>query len=774
MRAKTPIVLLTLLAAGAGNAPARAQLLPPGAADAASTAQSPDSQPGMEVLTRGPVHEAFAEVATAMPEPSEIIPREPPQPIEEQPPETRPDGENVVWLPGYWHWDEERSDFLWVSGVWRAVPPDREWTPGYWRDDEGGYQWVAGYWADRGAASAEVQYLPAPPETLEAGPSGPSPGDNYTWSPGCWVWQSRYVWRPGSWIVVQPNWIWIPNYYVWTPYGCVLAGGYMDYVVQRRGLLFAPVYFSSPIYTRPAFAYRPSYCIGYDVLTSFLFARQRSCHYYFGDYFGPRYAGVGYRPWFQSTWGRSNYDPLFAYYRNVNLRNNRQWDRQQIDRYAFLRDNPAARPPRTLAAQQALLAADGRGGRDGARGEVRIAQSLDRFRDSARDQYGVQLGQANRGQLELATERRQAWKTLQDSRKKTETAAGTGAAVVGGPARAPHNARWNVENPIARDVPNVQGPETPRIPRPSTGQGLAQPGRTGDGVSPGNGVAREIVRPDLGNRDGNRDRGQGGRDPGNFGRGPRDNALTNPGQTDRGSRQTLRPVQPPDADDSQSLPGVSRDRTPGAGSRGRPNLDGGQPSRRPESGVGPNRPSLTTPEQSPRTTPDRSFRRPGDQGNSFTPRDNALRGQSTPPSLSQPGSPQSGAGRNRGNWQRPSGIGGGGAGGGQPNLSRQSVQRPVTPPSFRAPSGGGGGGAPAIQRSAPTPRQLPGGGGGAPGGSAGGGAQFRRPTAAGGGGAAVAAPSGGSAGPQINRGSGNPNRGGAAARGRGKGGQGDP
>ena len=125
MRARTPIVLLTLLAAAAGDVPARAQLLPPGSPDAASAAQTPDAQAGYEVLTRGPVHEAFAEVAAASPEPGVVIPRQPPQPIEEQPPETRPEGENVVWLPGYWHWDDDRQDFLWVSGVWRAVPPGR-------------------------------------------------------------------------------------------------------------------------------------------------------------------------------------------------------------------------------------------------------------------------------------------------------------------------------------------------------------------------------------------------------------------------------------------------------------------------------------------------------------------------------------------------------------------------------------------------------------------------------------------------------------------------
>ena len=43
MRARTPIILLTLLAAAAGDVPARAQLLPPGSPDAASSARNSGS-----------------------------------------------------------------------------------------------------------------------------------------------------------------------------------------------------------------------------------------------------------------------------------------------------------------------------------------------------------------------------------------------------------------------------------------------------------------------------------------------------------------------------------------------------------------------------------------------------------------------------------------------------------------------------------------------------------------------------------------------------------
>ncbi len=196
-----------------------------------------DAEEGVQVLTRGPVHEAFAETVTFDPEPGIVVPKAPPAAIEELPPDQRPEGANVAWIPGYWGWDDERSDFLWVSGIWRALPPGRQWVPGYWGKSGQGFQWTSGYWAD--AKVSEVEYLPEPPATVEVGPNIAAPSADDTWLPGCWVWhQSRYAWRPGFWAAVQPDWVWVPAHYVWAPRGYVFVDGYWDYSVgpSRRAV----------------------------------------------------------------------------------------------------------------------------------------------------------------------------------------------------------------------------------------------------------------------------------------------------------------------------------------------------------------------------------------------------------------------------------------------------------------------------------------------------------------------------------------------------------
>ena len=152
-------------------------------------------QDGVEVLTRGPVHEAFAETITFDPEPGIVAPQAPPEAIEEVPPQQRPAGKNVAWIPGYWAWDDERNDFLWLSGIWRRLCRQvRQWVPGYWGRSQQGAQWTSGYWAD--ANVTEIQYLPEPPATVEEGPSIAAPSPDQHWLPGCWVWQqNRYAWR---------------------------------------------------------------------------------------------------------------------------------------------------------------------------------------------------------------------------------------------------------------------------------------------------------------------------------------------------------------------------------------------------------------------------------------------------------------------------------------------------------------------------------------------------------------------------------------------------
>ena len=213
-------------------------------------AQQPDNEvPGAQVLTRGPVHEAFAGMVTFNPEPGIVATKAPPAVIEELPPEERPEGDHVAWIPGYWAWDDERSDFLWVSGTWRALPPGRQWMAGYWGQTTQGYQWTSGYWAD--ATAREATYLPPPPATVEVGPNIASPSMDYGWSPGCWVWyEGRYAWRPGYWAQGRVDWDWCPAHYVWTPRGYIFVGGFWDYPIEQRGILFAPVYFDSGVYAR--------------------------------------------------------------------------------------------------------------------------------------------------------------------------------------------------------------------------------------------------------------------------------------------------------------------------------------------------------------------------------------------------------------------------------------------------------------------------------------------------------------------------------------------
>ena len=262
-----------------------------------------NAEEGVQVLTRGPVHEAFAETVTYDPEPGIVTPTAPPAAIEEVPPEQRLEGDNVAWIPGYWAWDDERNDFLWVSGIWRALPPGRQWEPGYWGKSSQGYQWVSGYWAD--AQANEVEYLPEPPASVEVGPNIAAPSADQTWLPGSWLWQNgRYAWRPGFWATAQPNWDWVPAHYVWAPRGYVFVDGYWDYSIGRRGVLFAPVYFNRGVYTRRGFSYSPTTVIDLAAFTNHLFLRPRYQHYYFGDYYAPNYRSAGFYPWFSVNTGR--------------------------------------------------------------------------------------------------------------------------------------------------------------------------------------------------------------------------------------------------------------------------------------------------------------------------------------------------------------------------------------------------------------------------------------------------------------------------------------
>ena len=228
---------------------------------------------GVEVQARGAVHEAFAEPTNAIGAAGVVVDKEPPAAIEEVPPEEKPAGDNVVWIPGYWTWDEETKDYLWTSGFSRAMPPGRGWTPGHWQRVDAGFQWVSGYWAQPNVT--ETEYLPtAPPASLDRGPPTPAPEATSTYVPGIWLYQTnRYMWRPGFWVPYRAKWVWTPSFYRWTPSGYIYVAGFWDVPMLDRGLLFAPVRFSRRILRRRRFVYQPIYVIQPDFLIGALFVR---------------------------------------------------------------------------------------------------------------------------------------------------------------------------------------------------------------------------------------------------------------------------------------------------------------------------------------------------------------------------------------------------------------------------------------------------------------------------------------------------------------------
>ncbi len=312
----------------------------------------PDVPKGVEVMTRGPVHEAFASL-TAEPQATQPVPKKPPKALEEMPPDEKPEG-NVVWISGYWAWDDDRKDFLWVSGIWRTPPPGRHWVAGYWREESGQSQWVPGFW-DAKAQNAEthqVTYMPQPPQPPQVADPGKPPTEESFWVPGYWMWNGEtYAWKAGYWARVQPGYVWVAAHYVWSPSGYVFVPGYWDLAVARRGVLYAPVVID-PYAVEPGFVYTPAYVVPSTVIVDDLWVRPCYHHYYFGDYYEVRYRDYGYES--VVVYGRAHYEPIIVYER-WDHRYEPEWERTRVNIYIGRSEGRIARPPRTLVEQRTIV-----------------------------------------------------------------------------------------------------------------------------------------------------------------------------------------------------------------------------------------------------------------------------------------------------------------------------------------------------------------------------------------------------------------------------------
>ena len=323
------------------------------AQDISTTPPATPAQEQPEVLSRGPVHEAFAEPVTLQTQAGLIVPQQPPANIQEVPPAEKPQGSQYVWIPGYWSWDADRSGYIWVSACWRAAPPNMSWVPGYWMQVSGGWEWVAGYWA--AANTREIVYLPAPPTVEDLEPVTLQPSPDMIWVPPCMYWsEGRYIRRAGYWLTAQPNWVWVPSHYIMTPRGYIFAEGHWDYALERRGVLFAPVYFPPAVYGRVGFTFSPSIVIDVGLLQVSLFAYPRYCHYYFGDYYDSVYLNIGIFPWFECRRYHTWYDPIYEHDRWRHHAEPR-WEEHERNEYRRRCDDRNLRPAHTFREQESRL-----------------------------------------------------------------------------------------------------------------------------------------------------------------------------------------------------------------------------------------------------------------------------------------------------------------------------------------------------------------------------------------------------------------------------------
>jgi hypothetical protein len=519
---------------------------------------------GIETLTRGPVHEAFAAPAEIDPTPGEIVAKQPPPDIDEVPPDFRPEG--AIWINGYWEWEPETKDYIWISGMWRVPPPDMRWVPPYWTETDGGWQRVQGFWI--GAETRELEYRESPPESLEVGPTSPAPAEDYSYVPGTWLYQDTgYRWRTGYWAPYQPDWVWTPARWIWTPGGCIYSGGFWDHRPIVRAQMFAPLAFSSPLYLQPGFRYRPWCALNSSRFFAHLWIGPRANNYFFGNYYGVG-SRLGFSPWCDWSYrSRRCFDPLWAW-SNVHYR------RQGVDYIGRVRGwhdhyrrNEFDRPGRTWREQSRLIADNNL---DRRRSQNILAAD---FRDVARrDDLPMRFNRLDDRERDVVRTISDEHRQLRESRNRLEREA---RIARGGDARIGEGRGPGSREP-GSSVPGDRGPgdrdladgQSPRGDRTETNR----PDREGrEGTDRREGDAPRRPGDLASNRD-ESDRGPGReRGPGRDGESPREGRtarVTLPEQSEaarevaRNSRRQLpEGIGRPDADDRSR--GESRADRPG-------------------------------------------------------------------------------------------------------------------------------------------------------------------------------------------------------------------
>jgi hypothetical protein len=131
-------------------------------------------------------------------------------------------GAGARWIDGYWEWDRDLKDFVWVTGVWKVLPPGQFWVNGVWKRDGQGWYRVPGFLSKR---KSDVRRDGPPVDRPEDRP-GPAPGPDYFFLEGQYVPSGDGVsWRPGFWARIQPGWSWVPARWVHLAEGWAFRDG---------------------------------------------------------------------------------------------------------------------------------------------------------------------------------------------------------------------------------------------------------------------------------------------------------------------------------------------------------------------------------------------------------------------------------------------------------------------------------------------------------------------------------------------------------------------
>ncbi len=148
------------------------------------------------------------------------------------------------------------------------------------------------------------------------------------------------------------GYVYVASHYRWTPSGYVFVPGYWDLVPARRGVFYAPVVVDPVFVVRGRFVYTPYYAVPDTLVLDAMFVRPATCHYYFGDYYGPRYVALGFES--SIVYSRRHYDPIIVYQR-WEYRDNPRWFEMRVNLVVARDAGRAPLPPRTLVQQTTVV-----------------------------------------------------------------------------------------------------------------------------------------------------------------------------------------------------------------------------------------------------------------------------------------------------------------------------------------------------------------------------------------------------------------------------------